>query len=312
MSSGVLTVPNVPRPGPRGLPPPTREDIGRELRRQKPGIKIYNPSQEWVSFQFAGVTYRIPPDVGGGQVRHPGTDELVVGNGELEIKDRYGLDHGIERVFEIDHDIVVFACKTLASEGVTWLTGKPEVDEARKSAARKIHYQFLRSWADAELQGRREFLEHWKKDESRRGLTPPGPTARQIRAQEFLDAMRINATERERAYVCPCGMWEGDDFAGYARHRLGAHGEKVTPTVDDTVDPAGARRAEAARRVAASTPDDVDGPAPVAPLPQDIAATVVAQSMAGVTEEHVAALDATVEAQRRAREAKQQKKGRGK
>lgn len=232
---------------------PSAADLQTRVRRSLPKLLMYNPAEEWFVYEYGGVPYYFPPDLGEGRTtKHPVSGEIVPADGRLAVSSRFGpLLHPTSRKpigngsvpSHTAELIVTFFCENFAVRGITFLEGEPSIDKPRMEAAKKVYRNWRRASAQEVQNARAEFVNNWLNQPNNKGRIPPPPTPLQIQAQEFLDAM---AEERrsEMAYVCQFGCYETNDWKNYARHMRVAHSQVVTPpetVIEDAVVATGAK-----------------------------------------------------------------------
>jgi hypothetical protein len=199
---------------------PTRDQIADEVRSLLPGMTLYRPSPDWWWFEFSSIRYWMPPDLPGHpKVPHPVTGKNVRANGELLVKDRYGVyyDPRSRRPVgrgpvkgEDTWSIVVHALEKWKQEGLVLLRGD-EKDEARRERARQNFRQSQRTWAEAQRDARVKFLENWKKQPQNKDRPIPPPSPRQRIAQEILDEF-LEDEAGTFLYACEAGCYAGNDL----------------------------------------------------------------------------------------------------
>lgn len=264
---------------------PSEDQLADEIRKYAPAMFLYQPSDEWLTFEHGGRIYDMPPDLGGKLVPHPRRrdpktlqPEMAKADGRLGVKDVYGM-HRDQRGQALgmgpfkgmeSSSIVRFACGYYYERGVVWLRGDAS-DEGRKAAAKRIYGVWVRHWAEQQKAARDEFVNNFRRIEANKERRVPRPTAQQRRAQDILDML----SEGERAgteYVCPmgCSEWSEDDYDKYERHMRVQHQKKVEPRKrkDETEEGAPrtletkaptAAEADAAARAAAAAPSPAKG-----------------------------------------------------
>lgn len=294
---------------------PTRGMLSERIRQMKRGLVAYQPGRKWFSFEFGGVQYHIPPDLGGKLVEHPVERDpatkrprMVVANGELEIHDRYGILY--DRPGEVpggkmvpkgtgllkgesSDAIIIYLVENYSERGCVWLEGDGN-DEARKEAARKKIHRFLRGWAEDQRAARMEFVSNFKKLNPGRDVPPPKGT--ELEAQEYLDNLSQEARSAA-AFVCDFNDYETSNWDAFERHLWAAHQQKREPP-QSVID---ARR-EAGQVIpprvrAATILDSVARSTVSAPTLEEATALSSVQAGAGAVDESLAEQLAELEAE---------------
>jgi hypothetical protein len=271
---------------------PTANDFKLHLRDLQRGYSIYQADRRWFSFDHAGITYHVPPDLsleGVELAEHPverdksGRPKMVPANGRLEIKDRWGVLYDAPR--DIPHgkmtrkgfgpikgeeasSVLIYVMTNFAARGLVILSGDQAVDEARIAAARKKNVVHRMEWAEQQRAARLEYLEKFKK--AKPGGTPDPPTRDQIEAQELLDRAKLER-RHVAALVCDHGDYETTNWNKFVDHMLAAHDVR-NPPMPDWV----RAQMEAAGLLAAPTPAAPGTTSKIAERVRQAAATAAA------------------------------------
>ena len=211
----------------------TESEMQAYLRERAPGLKIYNPSEEWLRLDVHGRTDLImPPDLDGAVEPHPITSKPVACDGTLEIRSRYlnQRDSSGELISGQDAESTVrFVChqERYGQMGVVWLTGVPEEDAEQKRAAKEQYAAFRVKQDEAIVAARAEFVQNWAKAPQRQGQKCPAPTEAESAAMERLQEIRARKTFKFECDAENCPGYAVNDWVKFARHMDVAHGIKV-------------------------------------------------------------------------------------
>lgn len=223
------------------------EDVDVGMGTPVGGWRLYNARSEWFQFQFGGVYYYIPPDLGGTTDEHPvkdlanGHPQPVVCDGILRVDDRVGYVYqtsasggptsirtGNRKVYETAREIVRAIVRMYGDRGITFLTGDQKSDEARKNQARNAYLSkqvehdiyIVNTW-DEEIQ-------KWKKRPQNQGQpmpTPPEPVRLARERLDLRDAQRRGLRPSYK-YVCQsCASYATDDEPKFKLHMAVNHGQ---------------------------------------------------------------------------------------
>lgn len=207
-----------------------------------PGMKLYNPSTEWVQLSVHGRTdLWIPPDLNGQIEPHPASGEPVKCDGIMEVRSRFltqkdssGKTIEGQDAFSIVSYLIQ---KNKAGEmGVVYLTGvNPEQDESYKAYARDEYLKFREKVDDKIVQRRREFKANWTRNPAHQGQACPPPTDAENAAIERTEARERKASHAFECDVTDCLGYATSDFAKFARHMWAAHKVQAIRAKDGSV-----------------------------------------------------------------------------
>lgn len=243
------------------LPKLDKDSIKRLARQLSPAYLLYYPGRKWLIEQYNGTFFYFPPDLGGELVEHPafreadGSAKMVVADGILSVKDRYGVLYdpiatakwGYNRPVKdadgkIDEEtadkVVTFfttnfgdnAFSPTMSIGLTMLTGDNVLDVAIKAQSKKLWLKSQSAWALQERSNRQEQLAKWKKENPGRADFPP-MNPRQIEAEEvLLDTENIKLGSKFK-FICEFGDYETDSEEKFEQHFSVRHPEQEIENV---------------------------------------------------------------------------------
>lgn len=221
---------------------PPRPPSMQEIQAMMPGLKLYNPSDEWKQLNVHGRTdLWIPPDLNGQVEPHPATQEPVRCDGILDVKNRFltqkdssGKTISGQDAFSI---ISYLIHKDRYGEmGMVYLPGRSvEEDEGYKAYGREQYLKFQASVDDKVISRRREFVGNWKRNAAHQGQPVPPPTERENSAIE-----RTQEREHQAAYAYQCEVedclgYATQEFQKFARHMWSAHKVQANRAKDGSV-----------------------------------------------------------------------------
>ena len=237
--------------GSTALNVPSGQDLINQIRKYGPRLKVYNGGREWLSFEYDGQPYHIPPDLDGEMVAHPVNVErhpngepildengdfipvMVMANGEYEVMDHWGNHFNrygkLEKVDAIKGceaiNIVIWMQREYGKRGLVWLRGAQEIpskDAERKVQAQKLYWQGKRVWAADEVAKRQGFVDRWRKLPQNKDKTPPLPTELQSLAQEIMDS--ADESKMMDGFACNvCFGFSSQKWEAFSRHMQKAH-----------------------------------------------------------------------------------------
>ena len=240
---------------------PTTAEMQVRLRDMLPGLRVYNPSDQWLQPEIHGITDRwIPPDIGGAIDAHPVTGLPTVCNGIIEIKGRYPMLNGkpqkdssgkpIEGQDAASVVAFLVGQEQWGQIGIVFLPGNsPQEDEELKEIGRRVWLDYQKKADDAIVARRVEFKQNWEKNPAKKGVPCPPPTEVETSAIE-----RQQTRTREKKFVYSCDVPDCPGFAvnewdRFRTHMQLAHGRAVKremfdsdisafgPVVDSSNDP---------------------------------------------------------------------------
>jgi hypothetical protein len=217
---------------PRRTPPkpPTME----EMQVRLPGLKFYNPSDDWVPMEVHGITIFAVPDKGGVVEAHPADGTPTVCDGVSDIKGRVlnWKDSSGKKVDGQDaysRMTYLIHKERFGEMGICWLPGQDENEDAQhKAFAKEQWLKYQQIVDDKVIERRREFVANWRKNPAKQGTKVPPPSERENAAIE-----RSELRERVKSYDYECQV---GDCIGYASnkwekfvgHMAAAHNITVT------------------------------------------------------------------------------------
>jgi hypothetical protein len=214
-------------PSPGEIQPPTQSEIMKMLRERMPGLRIYNPSDDWLRIEVHGIARFLPPDLGGVVLPHPQTGEDTVCNGEFLVRGRFltQKDSSGKQIEGQDaQSIVAYIIhrERFGQMGVVWLPGRNEAeDEALRAFGRDKWLDFQGDADEKLLDQRREFKKNW--EDRRPGKPVPPPTVKQNRAME---RAQTRESRRQYPFECPvqdCPGYATEEWTKFAQHLHAAH-----------------------------------------------------------------------------------------
>jgi hypothetical protein len=219
MSTAAFSTPTPPKP-------PTLA----EIQAMMPGLKLYNPSDQWLPLHVHGLTHRVmPPDLGGAIEPHPLTGEPTVCNGIYEVKGRFltqkdssgktieGQDAFAVVQFVIHKD-------RYGEMGVVYLPGVSESqDEQYKQLAKDLYLKYREGLDDKIIEARREFKNNWERNPRHQGTPCPPPTPPELAAIERAQERTSRKAYAFECHVPECPGYAQNDWSKFARHMLAAH-----------------------------------------------------------------------------------------
>lgn len=211
-----------PKPKPLNI-----DEVRAALRRESPGLKVYNPSSDWLNPEIHGRTnIWLCPDLGGSIEPNPATGAPTVCNGVSEVKGRFlsQRDSSGKVIEGQDAESAVGVLMTHMSEmGVIYLPGRDEAEDAEFKQWARDQYRSYQWQADQEVVDRRKSFEaNWKKAHPGEGVPPP--TDVEMGAYD-----RLAETRRVKSYKYTCDAagcigYVQNDWARFAKHLQTAHG----------------------------------------------------------------------------------------
>jgi hypothetical protein len=201
-----------------------------EIQALMPGLKLYNPSDEWLPLHVHGLTHRMmPPDLGGSVEPNPITGEPTKCDGIYEVKGRFltqkdssgktieGQDAFAVVQFVIHRD-------RYGEMGIVYLPGVSEAqDEQYKQLAKDLHLKYREALDDKIIDKRREFKANWDRNPSHQGVKCPPPTPVELAAMERAQERQVRATYAYECYVPECPGYAANDWFKFAKHMSAAH-----------------------------------------------------------------------------------------
>lgn len=201
-----------------------------EIQTMMPGLKLYNPSDEWVQLNVHGITNRwIPPDLGGVIMPHPATNEPTVCDGLYDVRGRFltQKDSSGKTIEGQDAFAVVsylVSRDRYGDMGVVYMPGRDATeDESLKQFAREQYLRFQMSLDDKVIERRREFKHNWEKNPAHQGQPCPQPTPRELNAIERAQEREHKKTYQYECDVHECVGYATNDFPKFSRHMSAAH-----------------------------------------------------------------------------------------
>lgn len=223
------------------------EDIDVGMSTPAAGWRLYNARDDWFKFDYGAITYYVPPDKGGELDDHPVFDEndrtpqQVVCNGELRVDDRVGRIYAVsasggptskatpgKKVYDSARDIVRFAVHSFGDRGITFLTGDPRSDEARKRQARDAYLQAQVAADQYTVQAYDEHMQKWKlrpQNANRPLPMPPEPVRLARERLDQRDAARQGIRQAFKFACNICGQYATNDEMKYQTHMAVNHGQ---------------------------------------------------------------------------------------
>jgi hypothetical protein len=224
------------------------------IRREAPGITLYNAGDEFLSPSVFGIFHFIPPT---GPGTNPVTGEFREDwDGVAVIRDRYGVskearelakEQGLKPsevqpdvLMESTQQIITQLLTKLGSRGVVMLSGNAKEDEALKKAARKDFIAYKRRVAEDAVNQYYVRTRNFAEDARNKGKLPPRMTDRETALEEWLNQYAAGNFDR-KAFHCEfkCG-YESDDKGKVELHQRMRHSTEAKPTpikVDRTPGP---------------------------------------------------------------------------
>jgi len=217
------------------LPKPlTASQLDEILKAHAPGLRVYNPSDEWQYFEVHAIPYWLPPDLGGEEDPHPATAALIRCTGVRTIRSRFlkQKDSSGKVIQGQTADAIV---KHIVDPhnggemGIVFLPGvSPAEDEGLKKFARGQFLKYQETVDSKVLNARKEFVANWKRNDKKKGEAVPPPSKRETLA---IDRSEEREAVKEYRFECDiesCSTgYASNDFFKYARHMKKSHGITV-------------------------------------------------------------------------------------
>jgi hypothetical protein len=225
---------------------PTTAEMQVRLRDMLPGLRVYNPSDQWLQPEIHGITNRwIPPDLSGAIDAHPVTGLPTVCDGVIEIKGRYPMLDGKPqkdssgKVIEGQDAASVVAFLVGQEQwgqiGIVFLPGNsPQEDAELKEIGRRVWLDYQKKADDAIVSRRVEFKQNWDKNPAKKGTPCPPPSEVETSAIE-----RQQTRTREKKFMYSCDVPDCPGFAvnewdRFKTHMQLAHGRAVKREMFDS------------------------------------------------------------------------------
>lgn len=215
-------------PTPAALPKPPSL---KEIQAMLPGLKLYNPSNEWLPLNVHGRTdLWLPPDLKGAVEPHKVTGQPTKCDGVWEVKGRFltQRDSSGKTIEGQDAHAVVSYCikrERYGQMGVVWLPGRDaEEDRRYREAGRQIFLNYQAEKDERIIDKRREFKANWEKNPMQKGKPCPPPTPAENAAMERMQEREHRATYRYECDVPECPGYAQNDWDAFRRHMQAAHG----------------------------------------------------------------------------------------
>ena len=212
------------------LTPTTAANLKARIAGMQMALVLYRAGTDWYRMEYGGVDFWIPPDLGGELGEHPVTQEMVPCDGQLEVRDQYGVtrdhqtklpkEYGVVQGMDAVN-IVLFSqnVQQHVGAGVVWLEGNDQDQLRRQLSAERVKKSKL-TWAESEVHARREIIANWQRANPGVSVAQAPPmTPSQTRAQELMDSIRAEAAMNRGAYVCEYEGDASDSFVSMKRHR---------------------------------------------------------------------------------------------
>ena len=215
-------------------PAPPRPPSIKQIQAMMPGLKLYNPSDEWLQLHVHGRTdLWMPPDLGGAIEPHPATGKSVECDGMYEVQGRYltQRDSSGKTIEGQDaHAVVSYVIHRdrYGEMGIVWIPGQnPEEDAGYRDYSRSKFLDYQEKKDEQVLQKRREFKANWDKNAAHQGQPCPPPTAKENAAVERNQERAHTKAYKYECDVPECPGYAQNDWTKFRRHMLAAH--KVDP-----------------------------------------------------------------------------------
>lgn len=212
-------------------PAPPRPPSVAEIQALMPGLRLYNPSDEWQQLRVHGRTdLYIPPDLGDAIEPHPATGVPTKCNGILEVKGRFlrQKDSSGKTIEGQDAQAIVSYVvqnDKMGEMGVVYLPGRDSVeDDAFKAYGREVYLRFREAVDDKVINRRHEFVSNWRRNPSKQGQPVPGPTEHEQAAIDRATEREHRKTYEFECHVPTCAVgYASNDFHRFAKHMASAH-----------------------------------------------------------------------------------------
>jgi len=212
------------------LPAPPKPPTMAEIQAMLPGLKLYNPSEEWLPLEVHGRTdLWLSPDLGGAVLPHRVTGKPVACDGILEVRGRYltQKDSSGKTIEGQDaHAVVSYLIHKdrYGEMGVVWLPGRSlDEDATYRQYGRDKFLAYQQDKDDKIINSRREFKNNWDRDSSHKGSPCPPPTPVENAAMRRLDEREHKAQYQFECPVAECPGYADNDWNGFHRHMVAAH-----------------------------------------------------------------------------------------
>ncbi len=256
---------------------PSAAEIEKALREKMPGLKVYNPSREWVPAGVFGLTVYLAPDLQGAIDPHPVTGRPVKCDGRTEIKGRWLTQKDSSGKVIEGQDAPSMVKYLLSPEnygqmGIVWLPGESEEQDAKLIEASQAVFTHHQQSFDEQIVSRRaEFKKNWLKGPRKSEPVPP-PTPAETAAMDRLQQRKRAAAYTYECTVPDCPGYAVNEWDRFVAHMKLAHRinpdrskydgpavgfqetpEKPAPETPETAEDPKSAIAEAARVLAART-----------------------------------------------------------
>ncbi len=213
---------------------PSISEVDRYLKERLPGLRLYNPTDEWVELEVHGIPRFAPPDLDGAYSIHPVTGEEIPCSGEFEIKGRFLTQKDSSRKVIEGQDaasVVKFVVQkeTYGQMGFCWLPGiSQEEDDKLKEASKAVWLDYQRQGDIAIIERRAAFKANWDKNPNHRGEPCPPPTESETSAMERQQERRARKSFKYNCEVENCPGFGVNEWDRFSRHMKTAHGITVS------------------------------------------------------------------------------------
>lgn len=217
-------------------PAPPRPPTMAEIQSMMPGLRIYNPSDEWIQLRVHGrADLWIAPDLNGEIEPHPATGAAIKCDGMLEVKSRFLTQRDSSGKTIEGQDAFAIVSYLIHRDrygemGLVYLPGRDATeDEGFKAHGRELYLKYREGVDDKVIQRRHEYVANWRRNPAKQGTPVPAPTDRE---QDAID--RASEREHRKTYEFECHVedcavgYASNDFTKYARHMASAHKVQVS------------------------------------------------------------------------------------
>lgn len=210
-----------------------KEKLNRSLRTARPTVVLYNAGDDWVTRQFNGMVYMLPPD---GPTIDVYTNEPCVKDGRLLVSDMWGSDQKEitlarqekrkPRITGIIHDAIAAATHIYLKcedQGVTVLVGDDESDKLAITEAKRKWVAWKATNASNVLRAYHNSVAQFASNPANSGKPLPAMDERTLGAVRFLDEYNLGLFDSKRI-MCPVGCgFHAQDQAIIDRHLQASH-----------------------------------------------------------------------------------------
>ena len=216
----------------------TPQEIRKLIEERSPGLRLYNPSTEWVMIECHAIPRWFPPDLSLEDGRapiepHPTTGEPVRCDGVLEVRGRFLTQHDSSGKVISGQDAQSIVSFLISEDrggqsGIVFLSGDPEEDKLAREYSREKFLEYQAQEDEKIIAARREFKNNWTKNPSKRGVNVPPPTQKEMDAIDRQGKRERKLVYRYECDVEDCPGYAQNDWSKFARHMAAAHNINVS------------------------------------------------------------------------------------